>query len=184
MVTPASLNGAGCAAAGLAASADANTRPANTVVFIRYLPVEPNFTVWLAMRCERYQPAGMWESVARWNFSTVPPSRMNAVFRHDGALEPGVGLVRIEQLCRRKPRGAKVRAAEAGIDQIGLEKIGSAQHRAGEVCGAHIGPDHVDALGGGAGQIGPQQCGSMQVRIGQRRAPQARIGEPRPPHIR
>src|SRR6266853_5508144 len=34
MVTPTSLNGAGCAAAGLAASADANTRPANTVVFI------------------------------------------------------------------------------------------------------------------------------------------------------
>src|SRR5215470_17547044 len=34
MVTPASLNGAGCAAAGLAASADANNRAVNTVVFI------------------------------------------------------------------------------------------------------------------------------------------------------
>src|SRR5216684_8938730 len=47
MVTPTSLNGAGCAAAGLAASAVANNKAENTVVFIRYLPVEPDFTLGL-----------------------------------------------------------------------------------------------------------------------------------------
>src|SRR5260370_10908184 len=47
MVTPTSLNGAGCAAARLAASAVANNKAENTVVFIRYLPVEPDFTLGL-----------------------------------------------------------------------------------------------------------------------------------------
>src|SRR5258708_21906916 len=76
MVTPASLNGAGCAAAGLTASAVANTRPANTVVFIRYLPVEPNFTLGLPCdvnaicprECGKASPGGIFlrcRSVAR-----------------------------------------------------------------------------------------------------------------------
>src|SRR5215831_10645665 len=60
-------------------------------------------------------------------------SLMHAVVGHDGVFEPGVGLVRVEQLCRRKPRGAKVRTAQIGIGEISLEKIRSAQSCAGEI---------------------------------------------------
>src|SRR5258708_12553472 len=88
MVTPASLNGAGCAAAGLTASAVANTRPANTVVFIRYLPVEPNFTLGLPCdvnaisprECGKASPGGIFlrcRSVARME----PPGPAGACHR-------------------------------------------------------------------------------------------------------
>src|SRR5260370_42685885 len=42
------------------------------------------------------------------------PSRMHAVVRHDGALELGVGLVRVEKLGRRQPREGEVRPAQIG----------------------------------------------------------------------
>src|SRR5215470_18290169 len=103
MVTPVSLNGAGCAAAGLAASAVANNKAANTVVFIRYLPVEPNFTLGLPCDVNAISPRECGKASLRGIFLRCRRSRMNAVVRHDGALEPGVGLVRIEQPCRRKP---------------------------------------------------------------------------------
>src|SRR6266849_7167341 len=56
MVTPASLNAAGCAATGLAASADANNKAENTVVFIRYLPVELDFTLDLPCNVNAISP--------------------------------------------------------------------------------------------------------------------------------
>src|SRR5260370_37459391 len=90
MVTPASLNGAGCAAAGLTASAVANTRPANTVVFIRYLPVEPNFTLGL-------------------------PCDVNAISPRDcGNAAPGGLFLRCRSVARMEPPGPAGACHRAG----------------------------------------------------------------------
>jgi hypothetical protein len=84
MVTPASLNGAGCATAVPAASVDASTKAANTVVFINaslsglILPWSP------ANQRERYQLAGVGES-------SVESAADNAK-AHFGRIMRGKGL--------------------------------------------------------------------------------------------
>src|SRR5262249_50770871 len=93
-------------------------------------------------------------------------SRMHAVVRHDGAVELGVSLVCVEKLGGGKPRQPEVGTAEIRFDQIGLEKICPPQHRAGEICGAHVSLGQVGALADGVAEIGPQQGGCMQVRLG------------------
>src|SRR5262245_48367669 len=73
-------------------------------------------------------------------------SGVDAVVRHDGALEFRVDLHRIEQLGSRQPRALQVSASEIGLDQIGLEEVSLIQGRAREIGTAHGGPHEDRAL--------------------------------------
>src|SRR5258705_2566258 len=106
MVTPTSLKGAGCAAAGLAASAVANNRAANTVVFIRYLPVEPNFRLGLPCEvnaispreCGKASPGGIFLQCRRVARMESPGP---AFGRPDDKLPCNPGLPSPRQHCSR-----------------------------------------------------------------------------------
>src|SRR3981189_22548 len=102
MGTPTSLKGAGCAAAGLAASAVAINRAANTVVFIRYLPVESNFTPGLPCEvnaispreCGKAPPGGIFLTELRCSPDGAkrnpgPPSPVATPLPDYAALHPG-----------------------------------------------------------------------------------------------
>src|ERR1700734_1441540 len=67
MVTPASLNGAGCADALPAASADASNKPANKFVFTD-ASLLSTISPWSAARMGSYQPGRTCESWAGQDF--------------------------------------------------------------------------------------------------------------------
>src|ERR1700689_3487438 len=76
LVTPASLNGNGCAPTAPAANVDASTKAANNVVFMDASLLEPICGCWAAIGGESYQLAGTSESWAKWErYGPVGPPR-------------------------------------------------------------------------------------------------------------